>query len=216
MPHRATASQQTVYIVDDNSEMRRSVSRFLAAAGLKVEDFSSAEAFLEAEIGPGCLVLDINMPNMTGYELQKKLLDSGIGLPVIIVSGHSVVSDIVKTMKLKPFEYIEKPYDPHFLLQQIHAALAYDLNERKLEGERKGALERFSSLTAREHEVPAGVIAGLQSKAIADKLGLSTSTVDNHRANIMKKLKAATSAELTRICLMADPSMALTMKGPRG
>jgi FixJ family two-component response regulator len=194
---------QTVFVVDDNPEMRKSLSDFLQAAGQEVRSFDSGKAFLsfyKPEM-PGCLILDIQMPEMTGIELQEILCSQGFALPIIVVSGGAAVMDAVKTMKLGTFDFIEKPFDPHVLLARVQEALNHDRKNRADDVERRQIRERYAKLTAREREVLDAVVAGLPSKEIADKMGLTISTVDNHRANIMKKMGATTSADLTRIVL---------------
>lgn len=201
---------QTIYVVDDSSELRKSLCGYLRAAQFQVQSFASAKEFLEVyrPANQGCLLLDIHMPEMSGFELLEQIRSMGATLPVIVVSGHTVVADVVKTMKFSPFDFLEKPYDPAVLLKRIREALAMDLERAKLDAERQAVKARFSKLSPREREVLSWVVAGHPSKHIAEKLGLSTSTVDNHRANLMKKLKAGTSAELTRIALLVDPTLA--------
>lgn len=203
---------QTVFVVDDNAEMRRMLCEYLRTADLHVQDFDSGKAFLAfyKPTTPGCLLLDIQMPEMTGFQLQELLQSMDVILPTIIVSGHNVVHDVVKSMKFGPFDFIEKPYNPQILLERIHQALAQDQKRRKLNTEMILARQRYASLTQREQEILASVVKGSPSKMIAQKLSLSTSTVDNHRANILKKLKAATSADLTRIALLVDPALAFS------
>lgn len=202
---------QTVFVVDDNAEMRLTLSAYLRAAGLKVTVFESALAFLQefrADMA-GCLVLDIKMPEMSGLELQEALNGAGSRLPVIVVSGEAAVMDAVRAVKQGSFEFMEKPYAPNRLLAKIKEALEFDAKERARQERRALLLDRFRSLSERERRVLALVVRGLQSKAIADQLAISTSTVDNHRSNIMKKLGAETAADLTRLALLADPSLAL-------
>lgn len=203
---------QTVFVVDDNLEMRRTLCEYLRAANLNVQGFESGPAFLAyyTLTTPGCLLLDIQMPDMTGFQLQELLKAMDVTLPTIIVSGHTVIHDVVKSMKYSPFDFIEKPFDPDFLLRRIREALNHDRERRKLKVEEMAARTRFASLTTREQEILVKVIRGTPSKVIAQSLGVSTSTIDNHRANIMKKLKASTSADLTRIALLVDPALAFT------
>ena len=202
---------QTVFIVDDNAGVRKALSEYLDAAGLNTEAFASAEEFLAAydPKRSGCLILDLKMPGMSGLELQEDLLSKGALLPVIIVSGHAGVPEAVRSMKLGTFEFIEKPYSSEFLLQRIHEALAQAHRKEHESLGLAGLRTRFQLLTHREKEILGLVVSGKQSKVIASLVGLSVSTVDNHRANIMKKLQAETSADLTRIALHAEPALAL-------
>lgn len=201
---------QTVFVVDDNLDVRSSLTDFLQVAGLKARGFESGSEFLSfyKPAMPGCLILDIHMPGMSGIELQENLCAGGFNLPIIIVSGKAVVSDAVKTMKLGTFEFIEKPYDPKFLLARVREALKTDEKRRRENSKLENIRGRFEKLTVRELEILGLVVKGLQSKAIASDIGLSISTVDNHRANLMKKLGAKTAADLTRIVLQIDPSLA--------
>lgn len=205
-------TQPTVYIVDDSPEMLRTITGFLRTAGLNVEAYSSAEEFLAAwhPESEGCLILDIQMPGMTGIELQELLQNREISLPVIIVTGCAVVKDAVRSMKLGSFDFIEKPYEPLLLLRRIQDALKCDQERRARSTERKLCRERFAKLTNRERQVLSYVISGKPSKTIASTMNLSVSTVDNHRANILKKLNASTSADLARIALMVDPDLAFS------
>ncbi len=204
--------RQTVFVVDDNQTMLRSVSDFLQASDIDVETYDSAQAFLGSydTERSGCLILDIQMPEMSGLELQTSLCSKGASLPIIIVSGHTVISDVVRAMKLGPFEFIEKPYNPELLLERVRGALRLD-RKRRIESEERAELKnRFDKLSEREKQILSWVVAGHHSKMIAIKTGLTISTVDNHRANIMKKLKANTSADLTRMALLIDPHLAFS------
>lgn len=207
----------TVFIVDDNAEMRRSLARFLKEWGLITREFDSAQAFLDAydPQESGCLLLDIHMPGMSGCELQESLNNSGVKLPVIIVSGHGVVRDVVRAMRMCPFEFIEKPFEPKQLLARVREAIEYDVESRKAAEETVLARKRYEKLTPREKQILAGVVSGRKSKVLASELGVSTSTIDNHRANIMKKLKAESPADLTRISLLVDPGLAFGPSEPR-
>lgn len=206
----ALPSTQTVFVVDDSPEMRRTLCGFLRAAGLNVQDFSSADTFLSVykpEMG-GCLVLDIQLPGMSGLDLQEFLSRNGISLPIIIVSGQAMVKDAVRAMKLGSFEFVEKPFEPKFLLARVKEALNHDRESRKIAAKRDVYRERYNKLSERERQILSLVISGKGSKEIASAMSLTVSTVDNHRANLMKKLKAGTSAELATIALTVDPSLA--------
>jgi two-component system, LuxR family, response regulator FixJ len=203
---------QTVFIVDDDRGMRGALGDYLRSAKLNVETFDSARSFLAAYVPsrPGCLILDIRMPGMTGLELQEHLVLQGVPLPILVVSAHAQVADAVKSMKLGSFEFIEKPYASEFLLKRVREALEHDQRTRSERSQLAQARECFKKLTEREKEILRLVVAGKQSKRIADLLELSVSTVDNHRANIMRKLSAETSADLTRIALLIDPGLAFS------
>ena len=207
-------SGQTVFVVDDNLAMLQAVGDYLRGAQLNVETFSSAKDFLAAysETRPGCLLLDIHMPEMSGIELQERLLEMNISIPIIIVSGRAAVSDAVKSMKMGSFDFLEKPYSSEFLLKRVRDALDHDHKRRSDRSKSSESRNRFEQLTDRELQILSHVISGKPSKVIADQMGLAVSTVGNHRANIMRKLQAETSADLTRIALLLDPSLAFQIK----
>lgn len=202
---------QTVFIVDDNPDMRLTLAAFLRAANLKVLEYDSARVFLSAfkpELA-GCLVLDIKMPEMSGLELQAALNTAGAVLPVIVVSGEAAVCDAIRAFKQGSFDFIEKPYDPSRLLAKVREALEFDRHGRTQRLHRVEIVERMSTLSEREKRILAMVVQGRQSKVIADSLGVAVSTIDNHRSNIMRKLKADTTADLARLAVLADPDLAL-------
>jgi two-component system, LuxR family, response regulator FixJ len=202
MNAKSDLNPQTVFVVEDNPAMRGALRDFFVTAGLDVRSFDSAEAFLAGytEDQSGCLVLDIKLPAMSGVDLQKHLLKLGVRLPVIMVSGHAKVIDAVNAMKMGAFEFIPKPYPSDLLLERVRQALAQDLSSRL-------SRRLMQNLTDRERQILALVVSGLQSKAIADKLQLTVSTVDNHRANIMKKLAVGSIADLVRFVMKNDPDL---------
>ena len=203
---------QTVFVVDDNADMRHAVRDFLQHGLLTVETFASAKDFLAAYSPEksGCLVLDIHMPGMSGLELQEHLVLNKIFIPTIISSGRAVVTDAVRSMKMGTFEFLEKPYSSEVLLKCVRKALEVDRLRRQGDGQLTKLRLRYEQLTERERQILAQVVFGKQSKHIADHLGIAISTVDNHRSNIMRKLQAETSADLTRIALLIDPTMGLS------
>lgn len=202
---------QTVFVIDDDSRIRESLTALLASVGLQVEAFESAMAFLEVydPSRSGCLVLDIRMPEMSGIELQERLVSKKATIPIIIVSAHADVPTVVRTMKLGSFDFLEKPFSPQQLLETIYKALEQDRRQRMEHAIRFSVQQSLALLTSREREILALVVSGNPSKKIATQLNLTVSTVDNHRANIMRKLRAETPADLTRIALLADPSLGL-------
>jgi two-component system, LuxR family, response regulator FixJ len=203
------AGSETVFVVDDDIGTRSALSRFLQSAGLRCETFELARQFLQAYDceRSGCLVLDIQMPEMSGLELYEHLAAERSSLPVIVVSGHADVGTAVRAMKLGSFDFLEKPCAPEHLLERIQAALARARRFQSDRERRESLRERIGQLTSRQREILAAVVKGNPSKAIANQLGLTVSTVDNHRANIMKKLHAASAADLTRIAVAADPQL---------
>lgn len=211
--HEAAKNQSnpTIFVVDDDAKVRQSLGDFLRASGFEVAEFASASGFLD-NCRPGqsgCLILDLHMPEISGIELQEALQARGIRLPAIIVSGQASIADAVKATRLGAFEFIEKPYSPDVLLKRVHEALELDREKREESAKQEILRGRLRSLTKRERQILSWVVVGHDSKTIAEKAGLSVSTVNNHRSNIMEKLAAKTAADLSRIAILADPSLAL-------
>ncbi len=200
----------TVFVVDDHPQARECLRGYLAAAGLRVEVFDSAQSFLAAcrPGTPGCLILDLHMPGMSGLELQRSLAEKGFRLPIIMVSGDAEVAEAVQSMKQGSFEFLEKPIEPAELLVRVTEVLARDLGDAAELRKRRDLRKRFERVSEREREVLRLLVAGKSSKAIAGQIGISVSTVNNHRANLMKKLKADTVADVLRIVLLMDPDLA--------
>ena len=198
--------KQTVYVVDDDAGMRKSLGMLLDSAGLSAEPFESAKAFLAGfdSRRSGCLVLDIKMPEMSGLELQEHLVKAGITIPIIVISAHADVTSAVRAMKMGSFDFIEKPYAPEKILDKIQEALDFDQQNRAEREWRASVQKLMQAVTEREREILDLVVAGKPSKQIASELGITVSTVDNHRAKLLKKLKAETTADLLRITLSAD------------
>lgn len=194
--------QPRIYVVDDDAAVRSALCALLGSVNLDALAFDSAETFLQAADPDmaGCLLLDVRMPGMSGLELQRVLKERGIGLPVIIITGHGDVPMAVRAMKAGATEFIEKPFNEQALLDAIHASLAADVEAWQRRGELKAVEERLNRLTQREYEVLELLITGLPSKRIAAKLGISERTVDVHRFNIMRKTGVSTMAELIQLC----------------
>jgi RNA polymerase sigma factor (sigma-70 family) len=201
-------SHQTAHIVDDNANMRESLSAYLIASNIPTKAYPSASDFLESYNyqTTGCLILDYKMPEMSGLELQEKLvtLDQPL-LPIIIVSGHARVTEAVKAMKLGCFDFIQKPYDPDTLLRRIKNAFDTDRKLREEHQQLNKIKSLFEKLSPREKEILPMIVCGKQSKEIATIFNVSVSTVDNHRSNIMKKLNIKTVVEMTKIAILLDP-----------
>jgi two-component system response regulator FixJ len=192
--------QPTVFIIDDEKAMRESLKTLMETVGLNAQTCSSADEFLEAYDPkiPGCLVVDVRLPGMSGLELQVKLIEDGIKLPVIIITGHGDVPMAVQAMKMGALNFIEKPFRDQVLLDNIKKAIDLDNQIRNeqhkyLEGKRKLKL-----LTPREKEIMDLLVTGKPNKAIAFELGISQKTVDFHRANILKKMGVESVVELVR------------------
>ena len=168
--------------------------------GFRTVAYGSAQAFLENYVDrqPGCLLLDVRMPGMNGLELQERLVDRSIDLPVIIVTGHGDVPMAVRAIKAGAFDFVEKPFDNQMLISRIRAAVDQHVHAESIKIDRAGIEARLATLTPREHEVLNIVANGETNKVIADELGISEKTVEFHRANIMKKLGARSLADLIR------------------
>ena len=195
--------EPTVFVVDDDEAVRESIGWLVESEGLAAETFCSAAEFLQAydPDRPGCLLLDVCMPDMSGMELQVKLASERITLPVIMVTGHGDVPLAVRAIKGGALDFIEKPIDQRGLVQCIRQALAIDAARRQERARWAEAERRLASLTLREREVLSLVVAGLFSKEIAFKLGISPKTIEVHRTHIMQKLGADSVADLVRLAL---------------
>ena len=198
-----SADRAVVFVVDDDPSMRRSLETLLRSVGLEVRLFSSAQEFMEAERpnAPGCLVLDVRLPGMSGLAFQQELGKAGVALPVIFITGHGDVPMTVRAMKAGAVEFLTKPFDDQVLLDAIHAAIERD-RARRREAVSLAALQaRYQELTEREKQVMKLVVVGRVNKQIAAELGLSLVTVKVHRGQVMRKMLAKSVAELVR---MAD------------
>lgn len=199
-------AEQTVYIVDDEEPVRKALRFLTKSVDLKSESFENAGDFIDSldHIGPGCLLLDVCMPDMNGLELQAALREKNIDIPVIIITGHADVPTAVKAMKAGASDFIEKPFDSEELLERIHKCLSGEAKRQKNTELTRLAAERLSRLTRREHEVMQALVAGKRNKQIADELFISFRTVELHRASIMKKLEANSLSDVVRIALLTE------------
>jgi two-component system, LuxR family, response regulator FixJ len=198
-------NQPTIFVVDDDHAIRQSLDVLIQSVGLRVETYASAQAFLEAydPARPGCLVLDVRMPNMSGLELQTTLKERRIGLPVIIITGHGDVPIAVRAMKAGAMEFLEKPFSKQLLLEHIHEAIARDACQRDERARCTLVEARLSQLSARERQVMDLVVGGKVNKEIAAELGVSKKTVDVHRSHVMEKMQADSVAELVEQAILA-------------
>ena len=200
-----TQSEPTVFIVDDDPSVLKGLSRLMKSVKLKVEAYSSAQEFLDSynPVQPGCLLIDMRMPGISGLELQEILQSRNILIPTIIITGYGEVTDAVQAMKKGAIDFIEKPFNGQYLLDQVHKSIAEDAQIRKKQAQQQVVLASLALLTPREREVMDLVIAGKANKVIALELGLSMKTVEFHRAHMMKKMKVDSVAELVDLCISA-------------
>lgn len=198
-------SMPTLHVVDDEAPLRRAIALLARSVQLETRLYQSAEEFLEVvPEAPCCLVLDVRMPGMGGLELLDRLRRRGWTLPVIVMTGHGDVAMAVRAMKAGALDFIEKPFNDEALLDLVRHALAQSGREGGRAGERALARERLARLSARETEILHGIVEGLLNKQIADRLSLSTRTVELHRAHIMDKTEARSLSELVRWSVLAE------------
>lgn len=200
------ASNQKVYIVDDDVAVLDALSLLMKSAKLEAETFQSAQAFLnrlEPDMS-GCLLLDIRMPNMNGLQLQDVLNEKQQNIPIIFITGHGDVPIAVQAMKKGALEFIEKPFDDETLIDCIQRALKLDSINRHKQRQKQIIADRIKMLTPRELEVMEKIVAGQSNKCIAFELGISQRTIEIHRANVMQKMRAQSLAHLVRMALLAN------------
>jgi FixJ family two-component response regulator len=192
-----------VFIVDDDDAVRRFLSGLIQSINLRVSAHASAQDFLDAyEPGcPGCLLLDVRMPGMSGLELQRELAERSINLPVIILTGHGDVPVAVQAMKAGAVDFIEKPFNNELLLDRIQMAVVQSVRAESVRAERNEMLKRLELLTLRERQVFDLVVAGEVNKVIAHRLTISEKTVEIHRANVMRKMDARSLAALVQMAV---------------
>jgi len=193
----------TVFVVDDDATMRHSMSRLLQEVNIHSQTFSSARDFLSAydPEQPGCVIVDVRMPGMSGIDAHKQMVAKGHTIPVIIVTGHADVPMAVDALKRGAFDFLEKPVRAQALLDVVRRAIAQDQDDRQEGVEKKLTLERYDKLTDREVEVINYIIDGLTNKAIAQKLGVSSQAIDARRTRAMGKLKVTSVPELVQVAL---------------
>jgi len=190
-----------VFIIDDDRMVREGLQSLIRSVGLRVETFASAQDFLIAkrQDAPACLVLDVRMPGLSGLDLQLKLSDANVQIPIIFITGHGDIPMSVRAMKEGAHEFLTKPVRGQDLLDAVQKAIASDRVLRKERAEVSEIRARFDSLTPREEEVLNFVVAGLLNKQIAGEMGTSELTVKTHRAHVMEKTHADSLAHLVRM-----------------
>lgn len=209
-----TEQPPTVFVVDDDSSLRRAIKRLVESVGLQVELFRSAEEFLQAKRPDvqSCLVLDIRLPGISGLDLQRELADTNVDIPIIFITAHGDILMAVRAMKAGAVEFLTKPFRDQDLLDSIRRALARDDTRRVQEAEVAKLQERVNSLSPREREILALIVSGLLNKQIAAEIGTSEGTVKVHRGNLMRKMGAQTVVELVRMCDML-PDFSASQRG---
>jgi FixJ family two-component response regulator len=192
-----------IFIVDDDASVRDGLKSLLRSVDLHVETFGSAPEFLQSQLpdAPGCLVLDVRLPGLSGLDFQTELAKAGIGIPIIFITGHGDIPMSVRAMKAGAVEFLTKPFREQDMLDAIRVALDKDRSRREQDKQTTELRKLFDSLTSREQEVMGLVTAGLMNKQIAADIGVSEITVKVHRGNVMRKMGARSLADLVR---MAD------------
>ena len=194
-------SQAVVFVVDDDASVREALQRLVRSAGLRVEAFASAEEFLNRARteGPCCLVLDVRLPELSGLDLQRRMVDTNNEMPIVFITGHGDIPTTVRAMKAGAVEFLTKPLVEGDVLESIRLAIARDRAVRDHHAETAALRARYASLTPREEEVMAWVVSGLLNKQIAGELGISEETVKVHRGHVMRKMEADSLAALVRM-----------------
>lgn len=191
----------TVFVVDDDAAVRKSLARLLKSAGFRTESFGSADEFLDFWSGnplPGCVLLDLSLPGLNGLQLQQQLQSSAHAIPIIFITGHGDIPSTVTAMKAGAVDFFSKPFNDEDLLRAVREAIQRDTLQRAEGSERAAVEQRFEALTPREREVMALVVKGLMNKQIASVLGASEKTVKIHRGRVMDKMNVQSVADLVR------------------
>jgi FixJ family two-component response regulator len=196
-----SADTPTVFVVDDDARMRAAMQRLLKSVGLHSESFATPQDFLRHKFpdAPSCLVLDVRLPGMSGLEVQRKLSEMGIPMPIIFITGHGDIPMTVEAMKSGAVEFLTKPFRDQDLIDAIQQALKRDVDTRQQKTEVMQLRERYARLTVRERQVMHLLVAGMLTKQIASALGTSEITATIHRGQVMRKMQANSPAELGRM-----------------
>ena len=196
-----TERQPIVFIVDDDASVREALKSLIRSVGLHVELFGSATEFLETQRpdAPSCLVLDVRLPGISGLDLQHRLADANVHIPIIIITGHGDIPMSVRAMKAGAIEFLTKPFRDQDLLDAIQVALERNRTRRQREAEIAVLRERFESLSPRERDVVTKVVSGMLNKQIADEIGIAENTVKVHRSRAMEKMQAQSLADLVKM-----------------
>ena len=196
LPHMAT-----VFVIDDDAGVRASIQGLLKSVGLQAECFETAEQFLKRKPadGPSCLILDVNLPGISGMDFQQQLREVGLQIPIVFLTAHGDIPMAVKATKLGAVEFLTKPVRKPYLLDAIERALTLDSVNRREQAKLATLKKHYDTLTRREREVMRLVVSGMLNKQIASELGITEITVKNHRAQAMRKMQAGSLAELVRM-----------------